>query len=261
MLLGPGPRAASGLSGGAIVILYPAIDLKDGQAVRLVHGDMATATVFNDDPAAQARTFAAAGFAWLHLVDLNGAFAGRPVNRAAVEAILATVDCPVQLGGGIRDRETIKGWLDAGVSRIILGTAAVKDPDLVHAACRAHPGQIAVGIDARDGMVAVEGWAEDGGIAATDLAKRFADAGVAAIIYTDIGRDGALAGVNVAATAALARDVRIPVIASGGVAALDDISALLAVENEGVAGAILGRALYDGRIDPAEALALTQGTA
>lgn len=241
------------------MILYPAIDLKDGQAVRLVRGDMATATVFNDDPAAQARAFAAAGFSWLHLVDLNGAFAGHPVNRVAVKAILAAVDCPVQLGGGIRNHETIEGWLSAGISRVILGTAAVKDPDLVRAACRAYPGRIAVGIDARNGIVAVEGWAEDGGIVATDLAKRFADAGVAAIIYTDISRDGALAGVNVAATAALAREVPIPVIASGGVASMDDISALLAVESEGVAGAILGRALYDGRIDPAEALVLTQG--
>ncbi len=240
------------------MILYPAIDLKDGQAVRLVHGDMATATVFNDDPAAQARSFADAGFNWLHLVDLNGAFAGRPVNRAAVEAVLDAVDCPVQLGGGIRDRKTIEAWLEAGVARIILGTAAVKDPDLVFDACRAYPGQIAVGIDARDGRVAVEGWAEDGGLSATDLARRFADAGVAAIITTDIGRDGALTGVNVAATVALARAVPVPVIASGGVASLDDISALMAVKSDGVAGAILGRALYDGRIDPAEALALTQ---
>ncbi len=240
------------------MILYPAIDLKDGQAVRLVHGDMATATVFNDDPAAQARTFAAAGFAWLHLVDLNGAFAGRPVNRAAVEAILSAVTCPVQLGGGIRDRATIEGWLGAGIARVILGTAAVKDPDLVHEACRAYPGRIAVGIDARDGIVAVEGWAEDGGLAVADVARRFADAGVAAIIYTDIGRDGALTGVNVAATVALARAVPVPVIASGGVASLEDISALLAVESDGVAGAIVGRALYDGRIDPAAALALTQ---
>lgn len=240
------------------MILYPAIDLKDGQAVRLVHGDMATATVFNDDPAAQARTFADAGFKWLHLVDLNGAFAGRPVNKAAVEAILAAVDCPVQLGGGIRNRETIEAWLEAGVARIILGTAAVKDPDLVFDACRAYPGRIAVGIDARGGRVAVEGWAEDGGLSATDLARRFANAGVVAIITTDIGRDGALTGVNVAATVALARAVPVPVIASGGVASLDDISALMAVEGDGVAGAILGRALYDGRIDPAEALDLTQ---
>jgi len=240
------------------MILYPAIDLKDGQVVRLVHGVMETATVFNDDPAAQARIFAAAGFAWLHLVDLNGAFAGRPVNRAAVEAILAAVDVPVQLGGGIRDLPTIEAWLAAGVVRVILGTAAVKTPELVHEACRAFPGRIAVGIDARDGMVAVEGWAEDGGIPAADLARRFADAGVAALIYTDIGRDGALTGINVAATVALARAVSIPVIASGGVASLDDISALRAVESEGVAGAILGRALYDGRIDPAQALALAR---
>jgi phosphoribosylformimino-5-aminoimidazole carboxamide ribotide isomerase len=243
------------------MILYPAIDLKDGQVVRLVHGVLETATVFNDDPAAQARRFAAAGFAWLHLVDLNGAFAGRPVNRAAVAAILAAVDMPVQLGGGIRDLPTIETWLAAGVARVILGTAAVKTPELVHDACRAFPGCIAVGIDARDGMVAVEGWAEDGGIPAVDLARRFADAGVAAIVYTDIGRDGALTGVNVAATVALARAVSIPVIASGGVASLDDISALRAVEKEGVAGAILGRALYDGRIDPAQALALAEGPA
>ena len=241
------------------MILYPAIDLKDGQVVRLVHGAMETATVFNDDPAAQARSFAAAGFAWLHLVDLNGAFAGRPVNRAAVAAILAAVDVPVQLGGGIRDLPTIEAWLTAGVARVILGTAAVKTPELVHAACRAFPGRIAVGIDARDGIVAVEGWAEDGGIPAVDLARRFADAGVSAIIYTDIGRDGALTGVNVAATVALARAVSIRVIASGGVASLDDISALRAVEKEGVAGAILGRALYNGRIDPVQALALAAG--
>ena len=238
------------------MILYPAIDLKDGQAVRLVRGAMETATVFNDDPAAQARIFAAWGFSWLHLVDLDGAFAGRPMNRAAVERILAAVDIPVQLGGGIRTLRTIEDWLAAGVARVILGTAAVKTPELVHAACRAFPGRIAVGIDARDGMGAVEGWAEDGGIAAVDLARRFADAGVAAIIYTDIGRDGALAGVNVAATVALARAVPVPVIASGGVASLADIVALRAVESEGVAGAILGRALYDGRIDAAEALAL-----
>lgn len=242
------------------MILYPAIDLKDGQAVRLVHGDMATATVFNDDPAAQACAFAAAGFTWLHLVDLNGAFAGHPVNRVAVEAILAAIDVPAQLGGGIRNRETIEDWLAAGVSRVILGTAAVKNPDLVREACRAYPGQIAVGIDARDGRVAVEGWAEEGDMTAADLAKRFADAGAAAIIYTDIGRDGALAGVNVDATVALARTVPVPVIASGGVASLDDISALLAMESAGVAGAILGRALYDGRIDPAAALALTRMT-
>jgi phosphoribosylformimino-5-aminoimidazole carboxamide ribotide isomerase len=240
------------------MILYPAIDLKDGQVVRLVHGAMETATVFNDDPAAQACAFAAAGFSWLHLVDLNGAFAGRPVNRAAVKAILAAVDLPVQLGGGIRDLPTIEAWLAAGVARVILGTAAVKTPDLVHAACRAFPGRIAVGIDARDGIGAVEGWAEDGGIPAVDLARRFADAGVAAIIYTDIGRDGALTGVNVAATVDLARAVSIPVIASGGVASLDDIGALRAVESEGVAGAILGRALYDGRIDPVQALALAR---
>ncbi len=238
------------------MILYPAIDLKAGQAVRLVHGDMESATVFNEDPAAQARIFAAAGFSWLHLVDLDGAFAGRPVNRAAVEGILAAVDIPVQLGGGIRTLQSVEAWLAAGVARVILGTAAVKTPELVHTACRAFPGRIALGIDARDGVGSVEGWAEDGGIAAVDLARRFADAGVALIIYTDIARDGALTGVNVAATVALARAVPVPVIASGGVASLADIVALQAVESEGIAGAILGRALYDGRIDAAEALAL-----
>ncbi len=238
------------------MILYPAIDLKDGQAVRLLRGEMDTATVFNDDPAAQARAFEAAGFQWLHLVDLNGAFEGRPVNRAAVEAILAAVAIPAQLGGGIRDMATIAAWLEAGVARIILGTVAVKDPGLARAACRQFPGRIVLGIDVRDGRVAVEGWAEVSEIETLDLVHRFEDAGAAAIIYTDISRDGALQGVNVEATAALARATRLPVIASGGVAALADIEALMAVASDGIQGAIIGRALYDGRIDPGAALAL-----
>ena len=245
------------------MILFPAIDLKDGAAVRLLRGEMGTATVFNPDPAAQARDFARAGFDWLHIVDLDGAFEGRPVNRAAVEAILAAVALPTQLGGGIRDMATVEAWLEAGVTRVILGTAAVKDPELVRAACRAFPGRVAVGIDARAGRVAVEGWAEESELTARDLAGRFADAGVAAIIYTDIERDGALQGVNVAATVALAEAVSIPVIASGGVASLDDIAALMAVADRGIEGVICGRALYDGRIHPASALALvrTQGAA
>jgi len=241
------------------VIVFPAIDLKDGRAVRLVRGRMESATVFNDDPAAQARAFAAAGFEWLHLVDLNGAFAGRPVNRGAVEAILATVAIPVQLGGGIRDLATIEAWLAAGVARVILGTAAVEDPALVRAAAGRFPGQVAVGIDARAGRVVVRGWAEESALDALALARRFEDAGVAAIIYTDIERDGALQGVNVAATAALARAIQVPVIASGGVASLDDIAALAAHGAEGIAGVICGRALYDGRIQPAAALALARG--
>ncbi len=238
------------------MILYPAIDLKDGQAVRLLRGEMDTATVFNDDPAAQARAFQDAGFQWLHLVDLNGAFEGRPVNRAAVEAILAAVSIPAQLGGGIRGMATISAWLEAGIARVILGTVAVKDPDLVRSACRAFPGRIALGIDARDGRVAVEGWAEVSEIETLELARRFEDAGAAAIIFTDISRDGALQGVNLDATAALARATDLPVIASGGVASLGDIEALMAAAGDGIQGAIIGRALYDGRIDPAAALAL-----
>lgn len=235
------------------MILYPAIDLKDGQAVRLVHGEMDSATVFSDDPAAQARAFQDAGCEWVHLVDLNGAFAGTPVNGAAVEAILAALDVPAQLGGGIRDMATIEGWLTKGLARVILGTVAVEDPDLVRAAARAFPGQVAVGIDARKGMVATKGWATETNVTATELAHRFEDAGVAAIIYTDIDRDGAMGGPNVEATDALARAVSIPVIASGGVSSLDD---LLALKAQGtVAGAISGRALYDGAIDLAEALA------
>lgn len=237
------------------MILYPAIDLKDGQCVRLLRGEMDQATVFGDDPAAQARAFADAGCRWLHLVDLNGAFAGRPVNGPAVEAILAAVSVPVQLGGGIRDRATLEAWLERGVRRAILGTAAVRDPGFVREAAAAHPGRVAVGIDARDGMVAVEGWAETTDMTATDLARRFEDAGVAAIIYTDIDRDGAMAGPNIPATAALARAVSIPVIASGGVSSLDDLAALKAC-GAPLDGVISGRALYEGRLDLAAALAL-----
>ncbi|MGF1551597.1 MAG: 1-(5-phosphoribosyl)-5-[(5-phosphoribosylamino)methylideneamino]imidazole-4-carboxamide isomerase [Paracoccaceae bacterium] len=236
------------------MILFPAIDLKDGACVRLIRGAMESATVFNDDPAGQARAFEAAGFEWLHVVDLNGAFAGKPVNGPAVEAILAAVSMPVQLGGGIRDRAGVDAWLGRGVARVILGTAALRDPALVREAAAAHPGRVAVGIDARGGRVAVEGWAETSDVEAADLARRFEDAGVAAIVYTDIDRDGAMQGPNVEATAALARAVSIPVIASGGVSSLDDLLALKATGV--VTGAISGRALYDGRIDPAAALAV-----
>jgi phosphoribosylformimino-5-aminoimidazole carboxamide ribotide isomerase len=234
------------------MILYPAIDLKEGQAVRLLRGEMGSAQVFNADPAAQARAFVAAGCRWLHLVDLDGAFAGTAMNGAAVEAILAACPVPVQLGGGIRDIGAVEGWLRRGVARVILGTVAVENPALVREAARAFPGQVAVGIDAREGRVATRGWAETTAIGATDLARRFEDAGVAAIIHTDIARDGAMQGPNVAATAALARAVAVPVIASGGVASLAD---LIALRDTGViAGAISGRALYDGAIDLAEAL-------
>jgi phosphoribosylformimino-5-aminoimidazole carboxamide ribotide isomerase len=238
------------------VILYPAIDLKEGRCVRLLRGEMSAATVFNEDPAAQAKSFADAGCRWLHLVDLDGAFAGKPVNAASVEAILKEVRVPAQLGGGIRDLPTIEAWLGKGIARIILGTAALTNPDLVREGCRKFPGKVAVGIDARGGKVAVEGWAKTSEMTALDLARRVEDAGAAAIIFTDIDRDGALAGVNVAATAALAQALKTPVIASGGVAALDDIAALKAHESEGVAGAILGRALYDGRVDLKAALAM-----
>ena len=234
------------------MILYPAIDLKDGQAVRLVHGDMEQSTVFNDDPAAQAMEFVNAGCEWLHLVDLNGAFAGEPVNAAPVEAILKTCKVPTQLGGGIRDMATIEAWLDKGLSRVILGTVAVENPDLVREAVRAFPNQVAVGIDARNGRVATKGWAEETDVMVTDLAKSFEDVGVAAIIYTDIMRDGAMGGPNVEATEALARAVSIPVIASGGVSSLDDLKALKATNI--ISGAISGRALYDGAIDLSEAL-------
>lgn len=237
--------------------LYPAIDLKDGKCVRLLRGEMSAATVFGEDPAAQARSFEEAGCRWLHLVDLNGAFAGEPVNGAAVEAILAAVSVPAQLGGGIRDRATIESWLERGVARIILGTAAVRNPDLVREAARAHPGRIAVGIDARAGRVAVEGWAETTDMKAEDLARSFEDAGVAAIIYTDIDRDGAMEGPNVEATAALARAVTIPVIASGGVSSLEDLRALKA-SGAPLDGVISGRALYEGAIDLAEAIRLLE---
>ena len=234
------------------MILYPAIDLKDGNCVRLLRGDMEAATVFGEDPAAQARAFEQAGAQWLHLVDLNGAFAGHPVNAAAVEAILAAVSIPVQLGGGIRDMETIEAWLARGLSRLILGTVAVENPALVREAAMAFPGKIAVGIDARGGRVATRGWAEETDLTASELARRFEDAGVAAIIYTDIDRDGAMGGPNIAATEALARAVSIPVIASGGVSSMQDLLALRATRV--IAGAISGRALYDGAIDLAEAL-------
>ncbi|MEM7508869.1 MAG: 1-(5-phosphoribosyl)-5-[(5-phosphoribosylamino)methylideneamino]imidazole-4-carboxamide isomerase [Pseudomonadota bacterium] len=235
------------------MILYPAIDLKNGQCVRLVRGEMAKATVFNDDPAAQARCFQDEGCQWIHLVDLNGAFAGQPVNGAAAEAILDAITVPAQLGGGIRDMATIEGWLQRGLARVILGTVAVRDTDLVRQAAKAFPGKIAVGIDARGGMVAVEGWAETTDIAALDLARKFEDAGVAAIIYTDIDRDGAMGGPNVEGTAALAQAVSIPVIASGGVSSLDDLRALKA-SGAALDGVISGRALYDGRIAIADAI-------
>jgi phosphoribosylformimino-5-aminoimidazole carboxamide ribotide isomerase len=239
------------------MILYPAIDLKDGQCVRLLRGEMAAATVFGDDPAAQAAAFQAAGCDWLHLVDLNGAFAGQPVNGAAVEAILARVEVPCQLGGGIRDMATIEMWLGKGIARVILGTVAVDSPDLVRQAARSFPGQVAVGIDARGGRVATNGWAVEAAVTATDLARRFEDAGVAAIIYTDIDRDGAMGGPNIVATAALARAVAIPVIASGGVSRIEDLIALR--DTAVIAGAISGRALYDGAIDLAQALRALKG--
>jgi phosphoribosylformimino-5-aminoimidazole carboxamide ribotide isomerase len=238
------------------VILFPAIDLKNGEAVRLEQGDMARATVFHRDPAEQARTFASQGFEYLHIVDLDGAFAGKPMNAAAVERILAAVRIPVQLGGGIRDHATIEGWLGKGVTRVIIGTAAVRDPALVKAAAKRFPGRVAVGLDARDGMVAVQGWAESSELAVLDIARRFEDAGVAAIVYTDIARDGMLKGLNIDATIGLADAVSIPVIASGGLASLDDIRALLHPRAKKLAGAIAGRALYDGRFDAAAALKL-----
>ena len=238
------------------MILFPAIDLKNGEAVRLQQGDMARATVFNRDPAAQAHAFEQQGFEYLHLVDLDGAFAGKPVNAGAVERILAAVKIPVQLGGGIRDRATVDAWLRKGVARVIIGTAAVRDPALVKDAARAHPGRVAVGLDARDGKVAVEGWAQTSELTALDIARRFEDAGVAALIYTDISRDGVMQGLNVAATVALAEAVAVPVIASGGLASIEDIRRLLEPDCARLAGAITGRALYDGRLDAGEALAL-----
>jgi phosphoribosylformimino-5-aminoimidazole carboxamide ribotide isomerase len=236
------------------ITLYPAIDLKGGACVRLKRGEMSEATVYADDPAAQALAWAEAGFAWLHVVDLDGAFAGQSRNGEAVRAILGVVTVPVQLGGGIRDMAAIEAWLAAGISRVILGSAAAKDPALTRAACRAFPGRIVLGLDARDGMVATEGWAETGSLAALDLARAYEDAGAAAIIFTDIARDGMLAGLNLAATEALARAVPIPVIASGGVASVEDVRAVRA-STAGIEGVILGRALYDGRLTPAEAIA------
>jgi phosphoribosylformimino-5-aminoimidazole carboxamide ribotide isomerase len=239
------------------VILFPAIDLKNGQCVRLEQGDMARATVFNLDPAAQARAFAAQGFEYLHVVDLDGAFAGKPMNAHAVEAMLkAVTTIPVQLGGGIRDLATVEAWLAKGIARVIIGTAAVRDPELVKNAAKKFPGRVAVGLDARDGKVAVEGWAESSEVTALEIAQRFEDAGVAAIIFTDIARDGLLKGLNLDATIALAERISIPVIASGGFASIEDVKALLAPRAKKLAGAIAGRALYDGRLDPAAALAL-----
>lgn len=240
-------------------MLFPAIDLKDGQCVRLKQGEMDAATVFSDDPAAQARTFQDQGFEYLHMVDLNGAFEGKPVNGDAVESILKSITIPVQLGGGIRDMATISAWVEKGISRVILGTLAVRNPDMVHEACKEFPGKIAVGIDARDGMVAIEGWAETSTTTAIDLAKIFEFAGVSAIIYTDIERDGVLEGLNLDATEELARTVSIPVIASGGLASMDDIRNLMREEYSILEGAISGRALYDGRLDAKEALALMKG--
>ncbi|MEP0234896.1 1-(5-phosphoribosyl)-5-[(5-phosphoribosylamino)methylideneamino]imidazole-4-carboxamide isomerase [Roseibium sp.] len=239
-----------------MTILFPAIDLKDGQCVRLKLGDMDQATVFNDDPGAQAKSFEDQGFEWLHVVDLNGAFAGESVNGAAVDAILAATNNPVQLGGGIRTLEHIEAWLDKGITRVILGTVAVRDPELVKEACKRFPGKIAVGIDAKGGYVAVEGWAETSELTAVDLAKRFEDAGVSAIIYTDIDRDGILKGLNIPSTLELANAVSIPVIASGGLASIDDVKRLLEPDCGILEGAISGRALYDGRLDPQEAMAL-----
>jgi phosphoribosylformimino-5-aminoimidazole carboxamide ribotide isomerase len=241
------------------VILFPAIDLKNGEVVRLQRGDMARATVFNRDPAAQARAFAEQGFEYLHLVDLDGAFAGKPVNAAAVEHILAAVKIPAQLGGGIRDRATVEAWLGKGIARVIIGTAAVRDPALVKDAARAFPGRIAVALDARDGKVAVEGWAATSELSALDLARRFEDAGVTALVYTDVSRDGMLEGLNLDATIVLAEKVSLPVIASGGLASLDDVRALLGPRAQKLQGAVAGRALYDGRLDAAKALALLRG--
>ena len=236
--------------------LFPAIDLKKGECVRLLRGDMAQATVFNRDPAGQAKIFAEQGFDHLHVVDLDGAFAGRPVNAEAVHRILASTALKVQVGGGVRDLQTVQGWLERGVARVIIGTAAVRDPDFVRKASRLHPGRIAVGIDARDGRIAIEGWAKTSDLSALELGRRFEDAGVAAIIYTDISRDGALLGLNIESTAALADSLSIPVIASGGLASIEDVRRLIAPECNRIAGAIVGRALYDGRLDAREALAL-----
>ena len=238
------------------MILFPAIDLKNGQCVRLEQGDMARATVFNLDPAAQAQSFAAQGFEYLHVVDLDGAFAGKPINAHAVEAMLKVIKMPVQLGGGIRDLATVEAWLSKGITRVIIGTAAVRDPAFVKEAAAKFPGRVAVGLDARDGKVAVEGWAETSTVTALEIAQRFEDAGVAAIIFTDIARDGLLKGLNLDVTIALADSISIPVIASGGLASIEDIKAMLSPRAKKLAGAIAGRALYDGRVDPAAALEL-----
>ncbi len=238
------------------MIVFPAIDLKDGRCVRLRQGAMDDATVYNDDPAAQARSFEAAGAQWLHVVDLDGAVSGQPKNASAVAAILKSVSMPVQLGGGIRDRARIEAWLEAGVRRVVLGTAAIANPDLVREAARAHPGRIVVGIDARKGKVAVDGWTRATETTARELADALAGAGVAAIVYTDIDRDGVLGGPNIEATVALAKGLPVPVIASGGVSTIDDITALRAREKDGIAGVIVGRAIYDGRVDLKRALAL-----
>jgi phosphoribosylformimino-5-aminoimidazole carboxamide ribotide isomerase len=238
------------------VILLPAIDLKNGECVRLLRGDMSRATVFNTDPAAQARAFADQGFEYLHVVDLDGAFAGKPVNAEAVKRVLSSVTLKIQLGGGLRDMKAVRGWLENGVTRVIIGTAAVRDPEFVREAARLYPDRIAVGIDARDGLVAIDGWAKTSDISAVDLGRRFEDAGVSAIIYTDIARDGALTGLNVAATVALADAVAIPVIASGGLSSIEDVRRLTAPDCARLAGAIVGRALYDGRLDPRAALML-----
>lgn len=238
------------------MILFPAIDLKNGQCVRLEQGDMARATVFNLDPAAQAQSFAAQGFEYLHVVDLDGAFAGKPMNAQAVEAMLKVIKMPVQLGGGIRDLATVEAWLAKGITRVIIGTAAVRDPAFVKEAAAKFPGRVAVGLDARDGKVAVEGWAETSTVTALEIARRFEDAGVAAIIFTDIARDGLLKGLNLDATISLADSISIPVIASGGLASIEDIKAMLSPRAKKLAGAIAGRALYDGRVDPAAALTL-----
>jgi phosphoribosylformimino-5-aminoimidazole carboxamide ribotide isomerase len=240
------------------MILFPAIDLKNGEAVRLQQGDMARSTVFNRDPAAAASAFARQGFEYLHIVDLDGAFAGKPMNEAAVERILGAVKIPVQLGGGVRDRATIDAWLDRGITRVIIGTAALRDPALVKAAARAHPGRVAVGLDARDGKVAVEGWAQTAELSVLDMARSFEDSGIAAIVHTDVARDGMLTGLNLDATIALADKISLPVIASGGLASIDDVRALLAPRASKLAGAVAGRALYDGRLDPAAALALVR---
>ncbi|NQW01468.1 MAG: 1-(5-phosphoribosyl)-5-[(5-phosphoribosylamino)methylideneamino]imidazole-4-carboxamide isomerase [Rhodospirillales bacterium] len=241
------------------MIFFPAIDLKDGSCVRLLHGDMEAATVFNDDPGAQAQAFAGQGAEYLHVVDLNGAFAGKPVNADAVVSILKALTIPVQLGGGIRTLETMEYWLSAGIKRVILGTVALTNPDLVRAACRAFPGQIAIGIDAREGFVATEGWADLSKIPALDLAKQFEDAGAAALIHTDIGRDGAMQGPNLAATLAIAKAVTIPVIVSGGVSSMDDIRQIAALGTDVFAGVISGRAVYDGQVDVAEATRILKG--